>query len=159
MWGIRRGPANSPHKWPATREMLPFDDVIMCWYHRIDQSIIYYYWRLLYCLHLCVPGIYIYDQWMHWRMSAYWGYTYARALNAVLLIHWADSFRVLSFSFSSVLSFSFSYHYHWFVFQHFHDIIFIMKLRAQNKVDWKHTTINLGDLWYQPNALIDLPLT
>ena len=23
------GPMNSPHKWPATRKMFPFDDVIM----------------------------------------------------------------------------------------------------------------------------------
>ena len=29
--GIRRGPANSPHKWPVTRKMFPFDDVIMKW--------------------------------------------------------------------------------------------------------------------------------
>ena len=25
-----RGPVNSPHKWPVTRKMFPFDDVIMC---------------------------------------------------------------------------------------------------------------------------------
>ena len=25
--GIHRGPANSPHKWPVTRKMFPFDDV------------------------------------------------------------------------------------------------------------------------------------
>ena len=30
MWGIHRGPVNSPHKWPVTRKMFPFDDVIMC---------------------------------------------------------------------------------------------------------------------------------
>ena len=30
VWGIRRGPVNSPHKWPVTRKMFPFDDVIMC---------------------------------------------------------------------------------------------------------------------------------
>ena len=29
VWGIHRGPFNSPHKWPVTRKMLPFDDVIM----------------------------------------------------------------------------------------------------------------------------------
>ena len=29
--GIHRGPVNSPHKWPVTRKMFPFDDVIM-WY-------------------------------------------------------------------------------------------------------------------------------
>ena len=26
---IHRGPVNSPHKWPVTRKMLPFDNVIM----------------------------------------------------------------------------------------------------------------------------------
>ena len=29
LWGIHRGPVNSPHKWPVTRKMFPFDDVIM----------------------------------------------------------------------------------------------------------------------------------
>ena len=29
VWGIHRGPVNSLHKWPVTREMCPFDDVIM----------------------------------------------------------------------------------------------------------------------------------
>ena len=28
--GIHRRPVNSPYKWPVTREMFPFDDVIMC---------------------------------------------------------------------------------------------------------------------------------
>ena len=29
---IHRGPVNFPHKWPVTRKMFPFDDVIMpCW--------------------------------------------------------------------------------------------------------------------------------
>ena len=27
--GIHRGSVNSPHKWPVTRKMFPFDDVIM----------------------------------------------------------------------------------------------------------------------------------
>ena len=30
VWGIHRGSVNSPHKWPVTRNMFPFDDVIMC---------------------------------------------------------------------------------------------------------------------------------
>ena len=29
VWGIHRGPVNSPHKWPVTRKMFPFHDVIM----------------------------------------------------------------------------------------------------------------------------------
>ena len=28
--GLCVGPVNSPHKWPVTRKMFPFDDVIMC---------------------------------------------------------------------------------------------------------------------------------
>ena len=27
--GTHRGPVNSPHEWPVTRKMFPFDDVIM----------------------------------------------------------------------------------------------------------------------------------
>ena len=29
--GIHRWPVNSPHKWPVTRKMFPFDHVIMNW--------------------------------------------------------------------------------------------------------------------------------
>ena len=29
--GIHRGPVNSPHKWPVTQKIFPFDDVIMWW--------------------------------------------------------------------------------------------------------------------------------
>ena len=29
VWWIHRWPVNSPHKWPVTRKMSPFDDVIM----------------------------------------------------------------------------------------------------------------------------------
>ena len=31
VWGIHRGPVNSPHTWSGTRKMFPFDDVIMHW--------------------------------------------------------------------------------------------------------------------------------
>ena len=30
VWGIHRGPVNSPHKWSLTRKMFPFGNVIMC---------------------------------------------------------------------------------------------------------------------------------
>ena len=50
--GIHRRPVNSPHKWPVTRKMFPFDDVIMsspslkCWHisvlmHCIAYQLIY----------------------------------------------------------------------------------------------------------------------
>ena len=31
VWGFHRGPVNSPHNWPVTRKMFPFDGVIMAW--------------------------------------------------------------------------------------------------------------------------------
>ena len=34
--GIHRRPVNSPHKWPVTRKIFPFDDVIMC-HHVMDD--------------------------------------------------------------------------------------------------------------------------
>ena len=39
VWGIHRWPVNSLHKWPVTRKIFPFDDVIMryfilAWSHR-----------------------------------------------------------------------------------------------------------------------------
>ena len=37
VWAIHRGPVNSPHKWPVTRKMLPFDDVIM---HTGDTAVL-----------------------------------------------------------------------------------------------------------------------
>ena len=44
--GIHRRPVNSPHKWPVTRKMFPFDDVIM----DIPLGIVEYYmspWRTI----------------------------------------------------------------------------------------------------------------
>ena len=35
--GIHRGPMNSPHKWPVTRKMFPFDDVIMGYHERYER--------------------------------------------------------------------------------------------------------------------------
>ena len=44
--GIHRRPVNSPHKWPITRKVFPFDDVIMvksklvqvmAWYHQATR--------------------------------------------------------------------------------------------------------------------------
>ena len=36
--GIHRGPVNSPRKWPVTRKMFPFDDVIMSSYDCIMSA-------------------------------------------------------------------------------------------------------------------------
>ena len=39
--GIHRGPVNSPHKWPVTRKMFPFDDVIMFTTSDISPGLVY----------------------------------------------------------------------------------------------------------------------
>ena len=36
--GIHRWPVNSPHKWPVTLKMFPFDDVIMNWAKCVQSS-------------------------------------------------------------------------------------------------------------------------
>ena len=38
---IHRGPVNFPHKWPVTRKMFPFDDVIMIQTRRSYASLTY----------------------------------------------------------------------------------------------------------------------
>ena len=60
---IHRGPVNFPHKWPVTRKMFPFDDVIMKW-----LSLEMYYtdsfgWNLQACF-LWDTGNF------HWRTNA-----------------------------------------------------------------------------------------
>ena len=39
VWGIHRGPVNSPHKRPVTRKMFPFDDVIMTYRHHARDKL------------------------------------------------------------------------------------------------------------------------
>ena len=41
VWGIHRGPLNSPHKWPVTQNMFPFDDIIMIMIIKSSLYIIY----------------------------------------------------------------------------------------------------------------------
>ena len=49
VWGIHRGPVNSPHKWPVTRKMFPFDDVIMSNLVRyVDLPYLYLYQLYMY---------------------------------------------------------------------------------------------------------------
>ena len=46
VWGIHRGPVNSPHTWPVTRKLFPFDDVIMFWVDLIT-------WLILWMTRIC----------------------------------------------------------------------------------------------------------
>ena len=63
VWGIHRGPVNSPHKWPVTRKMFPFHDVIM-WIDmalrshdvaRCPNQTLEYAWALLSLYMFCGP--------------------------------------------------------------------------------------------------------
>ena len=50
VWGIHRGPVNSPHKWPVTRKMFPFHDVIMIgttWFLRSYHSSVHSIYKLV----------------------------------------------------------------------------------------------------------------
>ena len=52
--GIHRGPVNSPHKWPVTRKMFPFDDVIMqclSWHISNCTDVFAKHMQLLYLLY------------------------------------------------------------------------------------------------------------
>ena len=49
MQGIHRGPVNSLHKWPVTRKMFPFDDVIM------PQFLILFYQACQNCFYITIP--------------------------------------------------------------------------------------------------------
>ena len=39
VWGIHRGLVNSPYKWPVTRKMIPFYDVIMPWLTLLSHDV------------------------------------------------------------------------------------------------------------------------
>ena len=47
VWGIHRGPMNSPHKWLVTRKMFPVDDVIMKFAGGVSivAELLYNLWR------------------------------------------------------------------------------------------------------------------
>ena len=47
VWGIHRGPVNSPNKWPLTQKMFPFDDAIIDHYLCIGETLkhISVHWR------------------------------------------------------------------------------------------------------------------
>ena len=57
VWWIHRVPVNSPHKWPVTRKMFPFDDVIIHCIsiaHRICARLLFCFVLLWLCLEFLV---------------------------------------------------------------------------------------------------------
>ena len=72
VWGIYRGPVNPPHKWPVTRKMFPFDDVIMV-PTTYPHGVIMFHLVPCGCI-ISSCGftwwIYLYSQWViHWHWA------------------------------------------------------------------------------------------
>ena len=85
--GIHRGPVNSPHKWPVTRKMFPFDDVIMCGCNKVgpqhNDSRGYISWSVLYFL----PWL---TCWGHNKMTAILQMTFSMKIAVISLkFHWS----------------------------------------------------------------------
>ena len=51
--GIHRWPVNSPHKWPVTRKMFPFDDIIM---RARNMSLFLLTWESYFWTNYCLVG-------------------------------------------------------------------------------------------------------
>ena len=72
--GIHRGPVHSTHKWPVTRKMFPFDDVIMVWPHMVKyvtfgmvkQS---WYWLLVHQTKTPWLGLSPWTSFDHWNCN------------------------------------------------------------------------------------------
>ena len=69
--GIHRRPVNSPHKWPVTRKMFPFDDVIMLWktrYHfDVCAIMIWWYRSIAKCHVICWSKTGLHDLRFDWK--------------------------------------------------------------------------------------------
>ena len=60
VWGIHWGSVNFPHKWPVTRKMFPFDDVIMIiWYSICHKT----------CITVCLCSYIINFKWSLWLFN------------------------------------------------------------------------------------------
>ena len=81
VWVIHRGPVNSPHKWPVTRKMFPFDDVIMILQPSNIHSLGHVAWRPLLGLLSWCHGMPCTLQWCH---NAHDGVSDQRRLDCVL---------------------------------------------------------------------------
>ena len=49
-WGIHRGPVNSPHKWPVTRKMFPFDSIfrLVSWINHLPPACWSTFWKSIF---------------------------------------------------------------------------------------------------------------
>ena len=80
--GIHLWPVNSPHKWPVTRKMLPFDDVIMFYHYSNAITSLYgvLFWFTLCCLQI------------KWRVMGTFNTNWS--LNKIVALLADDNFRL-----------------------------------------------------------------
>ena len=95
VWGIHRRPVNSPHKWPVTRKMFPFDDVIMHqrnyreYHHNMKPNDKEIPSNLLYKSHL-------HRQWNCWSLRCGWSIAWRRCPNYIFILDLSPGFNGLS---------------------------------------------------------------
>ena len=119
VWVIHRGPVNSPHKWPVTQKMFPFDDVIMpcrirqaymyVRHHQISTIWLYHYQSCYHCSSpRYVSGLLMtkLHHMIHFRIShakahqdgRFWfDISYNSAKYCIYIISWGAYFRIFSF--------------------------------------------------------------
>ena len=90
VWGIHRGPINSPHKWPVTWKMFPFDDVILLGYVTMTSQ---YSPNLHQFVPLLLCALYFIMKWtvqiiVHVTTTQLLNSEHILAANAWLLIAW-----------------------------------------------------------------------
>ena len=61
--GIRRRPVNSPHNWPVTRKMFPFDDIIMILVRFLWIVKMVWIWVIIWRLPIYENMTYAYTNW------------------------------------------------------------------------------------------------
>ena len=111
--GIHRGPVNSPHKWPVTRKMFPFDDVIMKFMARLFS---YTKWApeitvLIKIIYLNLQGLSIYSEMiLKWNSDIHsQQYKYATikiSIKTGLIRIWISNRNSCSFNFATMLYFA-----------------------------------------------------
>ena len=102
MRGIHRRPVNSPHKWPVTRKMFPFDDVIMLYQtpanlHNVQSILRYLAWPM----HVNWPR-----RNMHFLLFQSWWRHHMEILSALLALCAGNSPAIHKGQWCGVLMFS-----------------------------------------------------
>ena len=96
--GIHRSQVNSPHEWPLTRKMFPYDDVIMASQNKFDNNSVYC-WIVnmvikLDCLGNAGPAL---DLWRkHWPWVNVRQHTYLPVVSAIWRIVYSKSWGFIS---------------------------------------------------------------